>query len=68
MVRVRITHVGELGWELHVPSSQAAVVLTVDEPRPAVWPVNAGHYAVNSLRWRKVFAPGARIFRRMTRR
>jgi sarcosine dehydrogenase len=51
---VRLTYVGELGWELHVPTEQMAVVYDV------LWNAgtdlglaNAGHYAINSLRLEK---------------
>ncbi len=51
---VRLTYVGELGWELHVPADQAAQLYD------AIWHagsahglVNAGHYAINSLRLEK---------------
>ena len=53
---IRITYVGELGWELHVPISQTA------ELYDSIWYaggefelVNAGHYAINSLRLEKGF-------------
>ena len=51
---VRITYVGELGWELHVAAEQASVVY--DELMVAgkdLGVVNAGHYAINSLRLEK---------------
>ncbi len=51
---VRITYVGELGWELHIPADQAMSALS------ELWRVggaygltNAGHYAINSLRIEK---------------
>jgi 4-methylaminobutanoate oxidase (formaldehyde-forming) len=51
---VRITYVGELGWELYVPSDQAVAL------SDALWIageqlglVNGGHYAINSLRLEK---------------
>lgn len=53
---VRITYVGELGWELHVPTSQAAQVY--DELTQAgsdLGLTDAGHYAINSLRLEKAF-------------
>jgi len=51
---VRITYVGEVGWELHVPAGQAALVYDsiVEAGRPFGL-VNAGHYAINSLRLEK---------------
>jgi heterotetrameric sarcosine oxidase gamma subunit len=53
---VRITYVGELGWELHAPMSQAAMIydalLAAGEPFGIC---NAGHYAINSLRLEKAY-------------
>jgi len=51
---VRITYVGELGWELHVPVSQALQLydLLMDAGHD-LGLVNAGHYAINSLRLEK---------------
>jgi sarcosine dehydrogenase len=51
---VRITYVGELGWELHAPSAQAALLYEslMDAGRD-FGAVNAGHYAINSLRLEK---------------
>ncbi|MCE9546039.1 MAG: FAD-dependent oxidoreductase [Planctomycetia bacterium] len=51
---VRITYVGELGWELHVPLEQMPA--TYDALWTAGRPLglyNAGHYAINSLRLEK---------------
>ena len=51
---IRITYVGELGWELHVPSSQAGLLYdTLLEAGQGLGLVNAGHYAINSLRLEK---------------
>jgi 4-methylaminobutanoate oxidase (formaldehyde-forming) len=51
---VRITYVGELGWELHVPVSQATLVYdALMNAGQKFGLVNAGHYAVNSLRLEK---------------
>lgn len=51
---VRLTYVGELGWELHVPNSQAASVYdTLREAGRSLGLKNAGHYAINSLRLEK---------------
>lgn len=54
VLALRITYVGELGWELHVPANDAVAVydalLDAGEPhglRPA------GHYAINALRLEK---------------
>jgi glycine cleavage system aminomethyltransferase T/glycine/D-amino acid oxidase-like deaminating enzyme len=51
---VRITYVGELGWELYVPVQAAAALYD------AIWSagqplglVNGGHYCINSLRLEK---------------
>ncbi len=51
---VRITYVGELGWELHVPVEQmpAAYDTLMDAGR-GLGLANAGHYAINSLRLEK---------------
>jgi glycine cleavage system T protein len=54
VLAVRITYVGELGWELHVPASQAVQVykaLMLEGKDLGI--VNAGHYAINSLRLEK---------------
>jgi sarcosine dehydrogenase len=50
----RITYVGELGYELHVPADQATLLydLVFEAGRP-LGLVNAGHYAINSLRLEK---------------
>ena len=51
---VRITYVGELGWELQVPMDQ--VVSVYDSLMAAgrdLGITNAGHYAINSLRLEK---------------
>ncbi|MFO1498951.1 MAG: FAD-dependent oxidoreductase [Verrucomicrobiota bacterium] len=51
---LRITYVGELGWELHIPASQAGEVYDVLMTAGHDLGVrNAGHYAVNSLRLEK---------------
>lgn len=51
---LRVTYVGELGWEVHLPTDQ--MVAAYD----ALWEAgrdlgvrNAGHYAINSLRLEK---------------
>jgi heterotetrameric sarcosine oxidase gamma subunit len=50
----RITYVGELGWELHVPAEFAVGVYTdlVEAGRP-LGLVNAGYYAIESMRLEK---------------
>jgi 4-methylaminobutanoate oxidase (formaldehyde-forming) len=51
---VRITYVGELGWELHMPMDQAALVYdTLMAAGKDLGVTNAGHYAINSLRLEK---------------
>lgn len=51
---VRITYVGELGWELHVPSDQAPALFdTLAAAGAPLGLLNAGHYAINSLRLEK---------------
>jgi 4-methylaminobutanoate oxidase (formaldehyde-forming) len=51
---VRITYVGELGWELHIPVDQAAQAFdALTEAGREFGAVNAGHYAINSLRLEK---------------
>jgi sarcosine dehydrogenase len=53
---VRITYVGELGWELHVPISQATQVYdSLIEAGRDLGATNAGHYAINSLRLEKSY-------------
>jgi len=54
---LRITYVGELGWELHIPSSMMVNVydtlIQAGEQNPSLQVTNAGHYAINSLRMEK---------------
>ena len=51
---VRITYVGELGWELHVSVDQLAVVYdALVEAGLDLSITDAGHYAINSLRLEK---------------
>jgi heterotetrameric sarcosine oxidase gamma subunit len=53
---VRITYVGELGWELHVRASQAALLYdAIFEAGRPLGLVNAGHYSINSLRLEKAY-------------
>jgi 4-methylaminobutanoate oxidase (formaldehyde-forming) len=48
---VRITYVGELGWELHVSVKQALSLYEIlMDAGKDLGAVNAGHYAINSLR------------------
>jgi 4-methylaminobutanoate oxidase (formaldehyde-forming) len=51
---LRVTYVGELGWELHVSAEQAVSLcdaLTAGNETFGL--TNAGHYAINSLRLEK---------------
>ncbi len=51
---IRITYVGELGWELHVTVDQLALVYdTLLEAGRDLGVADAGHYAINSLRLEK---------------
>jgi glycine cleavage system aminomethyltransferase T len=51
---LRITYVGELGWEFHVPAEQVALVYdALLEVGQEFEIANAGHYAINSLRLEK---------------
>jgi heterotetrameric sarcosine oxidase gamma subunit len=51
---VRLTYVGELGWELHVPASQAALLYdSLIQEGSDLGLTNVGHYAINSLRLEK---------------
>jgi 4-methylaminobutanoate oxidase (formaldehyde-forming) len=51
---LRITYVGELGWELHVPMGQMDLIYgTLLLAGREFGLVNAGHYAINSLRLEK---------------
>jgi glycine cleavage system aminomethyltransferase T/glycine/D-amino acid oxidase-like deaminating enzyme len=53
---VRLTYVGELGWELHVPMEQLALVYdTLTDAGGEFGLTDAGHYAINSLRLEKGF-------------
>ncbi len=53
---LRLTYVGELGWELHVPMEQLALLYdTLMETGRDLGVTNAGHYAINSLRLEKGF-------------
>jgi 4-methylaminobutanoate oxidase (formaldehyde-forming) len=51
---LRVTYVGELGWELNVPMDQACAVYdALMESGRDFGVANAGHYAINSLRLEK---------------
>jgi glycine cleavage system aminomethyltransferase T/glycine/D-amino acid oxidase-like deaminating enzyme len=51
---LRVTYVGELGWELHVPTDQAVALYdALTAAGRSVGLTNAGHYAINSLRLEK---------------
>jgi 4-methylaminobutanoate oxidase (formaldehyde-forming) len=50
----RLTYVGELGWELYVPSEVAAAAFErLTEPGAGQTPTLAGYYAIESLRLEK---------------
>jgi glycine cleavage system aminomethyltransferase T len=52
----RLTYVGELGWELYVPSEVAAAAFErLTDPANAVSPKLAGYYAIESLRLEKAY-------------
>lgn len=52
----RITYVGELGWELYVPVEQTVSVFeTLSEAGRSFGLVNAGYYAIESLRLEKAY-------------
>jgi 4-methylaminobutanoate oxidase (formaldehyde-forming) len=51
---LRITYVGELGWELHIATDQTAAAYdAIMEAGSDLGVTNAGHYAINSLRLEK---------------
>ncbi|MCI0745794.1 MAG: FAD-dependent oxidoreductase [Verrucomicrobia subdivision 3 bacterium] len=51
---LRITYVGELGWELHVPVEQSVLVYDALMKTGHEFGItNAGHYTINSLRLEK---------------
>jgi 4-methylaminobutanoate oxidase (formaldehyde-forming) len=51
---LRITYVGELGWELHVPTSLATLLYdALQDAGQGLGLTDAGHYALNSLRLEK---------------
>lgn len=51
---LRITYVGELGWELHVPATHAGSVYdALHAAGGDLGLVDAGHYTINSLRLEK---------------
>jgi glycine cleavage system aminomethyltransferase T/glycine/D-amino acid oxidase-like deaminating enzyme len=50
----RLTYVGELGWELHIPSEVAVAAFErLTDPANAITPRLAGYYAIESLRLEK---------------
>ena len=52
----RLTFVGELGWELHVPSEAAVAAFErLTDPGGTVLPMLAGYYAIDSLRMEKAY-------------
>lgn len=51
---LRVTYVGELGWELHLPTDQVQTAYEALHAAGAdLGVVDAGHYAINSLRLEK---------------
>jgi heterotetrameric sarcosine oxidase gamma subunit len=53
---IRITYVGELGWELHVPTSRGTQLYDdLIKAGHDLGLTNAGHYAINSLRLEKAY-------------
>jgi 4-methylaminobutanoate oxidase (formaldehyde-forming) len=51
---LRMTYVGELGWELHVATDQTAATYdTITAAGTDLGATDAGHYAINSLRLEK---------------
>jgi sarcosine dehydrogenase len=54
VLAARITYVGELGWELHVPMDQALSVYdSLMDAGKDLGVRNSGHYTINSLRLEK---------------
>lgn len=54
LLAVRITYVGELGWELHVPAADAAAVYDTLVAAGAAHGLRpAGHYAIAAMRLEK---------------
>ena len=52
----RITYVGELGWELYIPTEfMTGVYDAICEAGPAFGLVHAGYHALNSLRMEKAY-------------
>ena len=66
----RLTFVGELGWELLIPTDLARAHLRRDPRRRVTRTVcgRAGYYAMNSLGWRRPTAAGDTTSRRRTTR
>jgi 4-methylaminobutanoate oxidase (formaldehyde-forming) len=53
---LRITYVGELGWELHIRADQTAAAYDAIMAAGAdLGATDAGHYAINSLRLEKAY-------------
>jgi sarcosine dehydrogenase len=56
VLAVRITYIGEQGWELHIPASQTAQVhAALMGAGLSLGIRNAGHYAIQSLRLEKAY-------------
>ena len=62
VLALRVTYVGELGFELHIPVEFALTVydalMEAGEPHGIA---NAGYRAIESCAWKRATAPGARI-------
>ena len=53
---IRVTYVGELGWELHCPPSSVSLVYdTLVKAGESFDLRNAGHYAINAMRIEKAY-------------
>ncbi len=53
-IALRVTYVGELGWEIHVPATQATDLhALLGRAGEDLGIANAGHYAIQSLRLEK---------------